>query len=138
MSHFIKVWLSAVPLIALVDFVWFSLIAGKFYDKYMGTFVSRTDGSIDIKLFPAVVVYLALAFGIAFFVLPKVSGTENFWSVFLTGAVFGLITYAIYDLTNYAFLTNWSLTLSLVDMAWGFVIGGIATVIIRHLDKFFA
>jgi len=138
MIHFIKVWLSAVPLIALVDFVWFSLIAGKFYDKYMGTFVSRTDGSIDIKLFPALLVYLALSFGVTFFVLPKVASVENLGHVFLVGAVFGLITYAIYDLTNYAFLTNWSLTLSLVDMSWGFVIGGIATVIIRYLDKFFA
>jgi uncharacterized membrane protein len=137
MIHFIKVWLSAVPLIALVDFIWFSLIAGKFYDTYMGTFVTRTNGSIDIKLFPALVVYLALAFGITFFVLPKVAGLEGLWHVFFIGAIFGLVTYVVYDMTNYAFLTNWSLTLSLVDMAWGFVIGGLSTVIVRYLDRFF-
>lgn len=136
MIHFIKVWLSTIPLIALVDFIWFSLIAGKFYDTYMGTFVSRTNGSIDIKLFPALLVYMALSFGIAFFVLPKVAGIESLAHVFLIGAIFGLVVYAVYDLTNYAFLTNWSLTLSLVDMAWGFVIGGISTVITRYLDRF--
>jgi len=34
------------------------------------------------------------------------------------GLVFGVITYGIYDLTNYATLDKWSLRYVVVDIAW--------------------
>ena len=33
--------------------------------------------------------------------------------------MFGLITYATYDLTNLATLKDWPVLLSIVDMLWG-------------------
>jgi len=39
----------------------------------------------------------------------------------LFGALFGLITYATYDLTNLATLKNWSLAVTVVDLIWGTV-----------------
>ena len=44
----------------------------------------------------------------------------------MLGAMFGLFCSATYDLTNLATLKNWSLPLSLIDMAWGAVLSGIA------------
>jgi uncharacterized membrane protein len=35
------------------------------------------------------------------------------------GALFGLITYATYDLTNLATLKNWPLLVTVVDLIWG-------------------
>jgi uncharacterized membrane protein len=40
------------------------------------------------------------------------------------GALFGLIAYATYDLTNLATLKNWPLTVTVVDLGWGAVLGG--------------
>ena len=40
-------------------------------------------------------------------------------SAVLYGALFGFCVYAAYDLTNLATLRGWSLTVSLVDLAWG-------------------
>nr|WP_040878888.1 DUF2177 family protein [Kaistia granuli] len=37
----------------------------------------------------------------------------------VVGAVLGLVAYGTYDMTNLATLKNWSLSLSVVDMAWG-------------------
>jgi uncharacterized membrane protein len=37
----------------------------------------------------------------------------------LRAALFGLITYATYDLTNLATLKDWPLLVSVVDMLWG-------------------
>ena len=41
----------------------------------------------------------------------------------LYGALFGFFTYATYDLTNQATLRNWTSSLTLVDVAWGTVLG---------------
>jgi len=49
------------------------------------------------------------------------------WSrVVLTGALFGLFCYAIYDLTNLATLRDWPLRLTLVDVAWGTALTAVA------------
>ena len=40
----------------------------------------------------------------------------------LFGALFGLITYATYDLTNLATLKDWPLVVTVVDLIWGTVL----------------
>ena len=47
----------------------------------------------------------------------------------LMGALFGLVAYATYDLTNQATLRNWPLALTLVDMTWGAVLSGLAAYV---------
>ncbi len=49
---------------------------------------------------------------------------EDSWRVALfTGAFFGFITYATYDLTNLATVKNWPLTVTIVDLLWGTILG---------------
>jgi len=38
------------------------------------------------------------------------------------GALFGLITYATYDLTNLATMKDWPLLVNVVDLIWGTVL----------------
>ena len=45
----------------------------------------------------------------------------------LYGALFGFFTYATYDLSNYATLRNWTLQLTLTDVAWGSILAAIAS-----------
>ena len=41
------------------------------------------------------------------------------------GALFGLLAYATYDLTNYATLRNWTLQITIVDLMYGTVVAGL-------------
>ena len=47
------------------------------------------------------------------------------------GALFGLIAYATYDMTNLATLKGFPLWIALVDMAWGVLISGCACAVAR-------
>ena len=40
----------------------------------------------------------------------------------VSAALFSFCVYAAYDLTNFATLRGWPLTVSLVDLAWGAVV----------------
>jgi len=42
--------------------------------------------------------------------------------VLILGALFGLITYATYDLTNLATVKDWPWIVTAVDLAWGGVL----------------
>ena len=45
------------------------------------------------------------------------------------GALFGFFTYATYDLTNYSTLRNWTVQLTLIDVAWGTFLAGITSAV---------
>jgi uncharacterized membrane protein len=53
------------------------------------------------------------------------------------GAIFGLVAYATYDLTNHATLKDWPLHVTLLDMAWGALLTGVTSVFVVYIINFF-
>ena len=51
------------------------------------------------------------------------------------GALFGLVSYGLYDLTNHATLRDWPAVLTIVDITWGVVICGTTAWIVAMLTK---
>jgi len=77
------------------------------------------------NLIPALIFYLIFIIGvIVFAVLPGYTN-ESIAKTILLGALFGLLTYSTYDLTNLATLKNWPISVTIIDIIWG---TGISTV----------
>jgi len=113
----------AVPFVA-IDMLWLSIMAERLYRPILGDILlPRPD------LRPAAVFYLVYPLGLlGFAVLPagdEVSGIR----ALMSGAFFGCITYATYDLTNQATLRNWSTVVTLADVGWGSLLGGVSAYI---------
>lgn len=119
----IKLYLLTVPVFFAIDMLWLGFFAKNFYSAELGTLL-RTD----FNWFAAVIFYLLFIGGILFFaVAPALAGGE--WKrALLYGALFGFMTYATYDLTNLATLRDWSVTVTLVDLAWGTVLSGLVAL----------
>lgn len=65
---------------------------------------------------------------IVFVVLPAVE-KESWVHALSYGALFGLITYATYDLTNLATLKDWPIAVTVVDLVWGMILAaGVSTI----------
>jgi len=58
---------------------------------------------------------------LVFVVVPGLQG-QPLQIVLIRAALYGLITYATYDLTNLATLKDWPVILSIVDIGWGMVL----------------
>ena len=72
----------------------------------------------------AALFYFVHAAGIVVFAIPQATG----WTTtLLYGALFGFFVYAAYDLTNLATLHGWSISVAVVDLAWGTAATAIAT-----------
>ena len=93
---------------AAIDYVWLGVIMKDFYVKELGK-------AIVPNIPAAIGVYVAMALLIFVFVLP-VAG-PSYLRVIGFGALFGLLTYAFYDLTNLAILSTWTTRLAAVDIA---------------------
>lgn len=111
---FIGKLLVAGGLMAVIDAVWLSVVANKFYKSQLGPLLLEKPNMI-----PAVIFYIIFVIGVVVFaVMPAVQAGD--WKVALgLGALLGLVTYATYDLTNHATLRGFPLTVVIVDLVWG-------------------
>ena len=121
---FLKLYLIAFITFLAVDMVWLVLIAKNFYAKYLGALMSPT-----VNWTAAIVFYLLFIVGVVVFVVSPAMKQQSWSHALLFGALFGLITYATYDLTNLATLKNWPLIVTVVDMIWGTVLSAAVSII---------
>jgi uncharacterized membrane protein len=102
----------------VLDGIWLGVLMKDFYRDQLAPIARLSNGQFAPHWGAALVVYVALGAGIALFVVPRASSVASAAGF---GALFGLITYAVYDFTNYATLRQWPFALTLVDVAWGAV-----------------
>jgi uncharacterized membrane protein len=66
--------------------------------------------------------------GLLIFVIRPALAQGEPLKALLMGALFGLISYATYDLSNLATLKDWPLVVTVVDLAWGTTLGGLVSL----------
>jgi len=110
-------YLIALPVFFVIDLLWIGFFANDFYTKQIG----HLRG--DIYWPAALAFYFIFLAGITFFAIYPAAQQSSVWQACLLGAAFGFFTYAAYDLTNMATLKDWPLLMTVVDIAWGTVLG---------------
>ncbi len=84
---------------------------------------------VSLNLFPAFLCYIALAFGINYFILRE---KKSLLDAFLLG----FIIYAVYETTNKATLKKWTNKIVIIDTLWGGILFTLTTIIMRKIYKF--
>ncbi|NGP17060.1 DUF2177 family protein [Devosia aurantiaca] len=113
---------AALVFLAL-DFVWLAIIARRFYQAEIGHLLRD-----KVNFVPADIFYLVYVAGIVgFAIIPALAAQSWLWA-FVAGLALGLVAYGTYDMSNLATLRNWSTKLSIVDMAWGSLLTGLAAL----------
>lgn len=117
MRNFLIAYGSTAVVFLVMDATWLTTMVDRVYrPRLAGLLLDQP------RLDAAVPFYLLYVLGVVVFaVLPGVRAQD--WTTTLwLGALLGLFAYGTYDLTNLATLRGWSVTVSVVDMAWGMVV----------------
>jgi len=121
---FLKLYAIALPVFFAIDMMWIGVVAKGFYAKQIGSLMKT-----DINWLAAITFYLLFIIGLVFFVIMPALEKGSWTYALLFGALFGLICYATYDLTNLAIAKDWPLMVTIVDMAWGAILAALVSVI---------
>lgn len=116
----------------VIDFFWLGIVAKNLYQREVGELLSK-----KVRIAPAFLTYILLSFGMFFFaVLPalKEGGLEM---ALVRGALFGLISYGVYDLTNLSTLAEWTVKVSVIDILWGIFISTLTSLASFKIGRFF-
>ncbi len=123
MLRYIAAFIASGVVFILLDFLWLAVIAQKLYQREIGTLLLAKPNMVA-----AVAFYLTYLAGTLYFAVRPGLMAGSWTTALFTGAAFGLVAYATYDLTNMATLNGFSWTVVAADLAWGaFVTSAVAT-----------
>jgi uncharacterized membrane protein len=133
MAYYLKLYFATLAVFFAVDMVWLAVISREFYKKHLGFLMSP-----DINWYAALIFYFLFIVGILVFVVLPGIKEDALPVMMVKAALFGLITYATYDLTNLATVKDWPLIITIVDLIWGMVLTTIVSVAGFFIGKWLA
>lgn len=129
---FIKLYAIALPVFFVIDMVWLVLIAKNFYRSQIGFLMAP-----NINWIAAIIFYLLFIVGLVIFVITPAIEKGSWIHALLFGALFWLVTYATYDLTNLALTKDWPLLVTIVDLIrWAVLAASVSIVTFFIASKF--
>jgi len=123
MAYYIKLYLATLVAFFAVDMLWLGLIARTFYKKHLGYLMAPS-----VNWTAAIIFYLMFIVGVLVFVVLPGLEKQSLKITLIRAVLFGLITYATYDLTNLATIRDWPLTVTIVDLIWGMVLTTLVSI----------
>lgn len=124
MNDWIIRFLVAGGVMAIFDAFWLTIVASKFYKSQIGQLLLEKP-----NMTAAVTFYIIYVIGIVAFVVSPALEKGSWQYALGYGALFGLVAYATYDLTNLSTLKGFTTKVVIVDMLWGMLLTAAVSVI---------
>lgn len=120
---------SALAMLPL-DAIWLGTVGRTFYKNELGGLL------LDRPAWGAALAfYLLYPIGVVVFAQAPALRDSSWLTALGYGALFGLMAYATYDLSNLATIRGFSTAVALVDMAWGAVLTALVAAIAYAVPK---
>lgn len=126
------VYLISFAVFIAIDFIWLAKLAPEIYRKSIGHLMADKPNLVAAGLF-----YLIFLFGLLIFVILPALDKGSLKHALLFGALFGLVTYATFDLTSQAVFKDWPTKITIIDLLWGsFLSASVAGVVYVIAKRF--
>ena len=115
--------ISAIAFV-IIDSIYLNLMKDYFYNQVKNV----QNSPLKLNFSATLICYLFLITGLNYFIIqPNKTPSDAF--------LLGIVIYVVYETTNLALLTNWSLMTAVVDTLWGGILFFLATVITNLFKK---
>ncbi|NKI57554.1 DUF2177 family protein [Labrenzia sp. PO1] len=121
MLKYVTAYIATVLVFLAVDYVWLTQVSTRFYLDRIGHLMMEKPNIAAASVF-----YLVYVVGIVIFAVAPALKADSLVTAIIFGALFGFFTYGTYDVTNYATLREWPVSVVLVDVAWGTVLSAVS------------
>jgi len=120
----VSTYLVTTTVFVAIDMAWLGFVARDFYRRQLGPLLAR-----QVNWPAAIAFHLLFIAGILTFVVYPAIEKNSFRRAVALGGLFGLVTYATYDLTNLATLPGFPPIVVAVDLVRGIVITGTVSTV---------
>ena len=119
MGLFFTALITSMVYFTLIDLGWIRFVVKPMYEKYFTNVLSTPS------IGPAIAFYVIFLSGLVYFVILPAIEKQKVSAALIPGAIYGLVTYATYDLTSMAVFKNWPLIVTIADIGWGILLASL-------------
>lgn len=130
MRQTLSAYLVAMIAFGIVDLIWISNVAAPMFRDMLQDALAT-----DVRLAPAIAFYVVFPAGLTYFAILPGLKSASVANTLISGGLFGLFTYATYDLTNYATLKGWTLETTLIDIAYGIIASALVAALSHAITQ---
>jgi len=127
--RYIFLWILAFLFTSAIDAVWHLVIFRKSYSEGMKPLARMTGERIVLKPVPGLLAQILVVTCIVVLILYGMQKGQ-LWEAALIGALCGILAITVYGFTNYAILKNWNMTLTILEVVWGPILGGLSGIFV--------
>jgi uncharacterized membrane protein len=130
--QYVYLYLLTVPVFFIIDMLWLGFVAKDFYQAKLGYLLGPVNWPAALTFYFVYIVGILI-----FAVVPTLTTGAPYTKALIMGALFGFFAYATYDLTNYATVKDWPLSVVVIDILWGIVLTGSVATASYFIGKHF-
>ena len=113
-SNVFVVYLISVFAFIAIDYIWLAKVSPKLYRENIGHLMAEKP-----NLKAALLFYAVFLVGLSYFVLWPALELRSIGNIVIPAVIYGLTTYATFDLTSQAVFKKWPRKITIIDLAWG-------------------
>lgn len=127
--RYLFIWFLSFIFTSAIDALWHLGIFGKLYSEGIKPVARMSEGKMAFNAFAGLAAQVLVVTCIVFLVLYKTQ-KDGLLDAALIGMAAGILAITVYGFTNYALLKNWNLTLTVLEVVWGPILGGLTGIFV--------
>jgi len=97
-------------------------------DSWNRLLIKIQGSELKVRPISTVLVYVSMLFGLTMFVLKDFKKGDSIKQAVLRAGMLGLVIFSVYELTNFAIITNWEIKYVFMDSIWGTILFSLTTL----------
>lgn len=123
----------------ILDYLYLGVFGGN--QKYLKIHKRIQGKTVEPRWYSIITAYLILALGVYYFAVKPfenvvLSGTA-IYIILITGAMFGFVSYGIYNFTNHSLFENYPLSIVIQDTLWGTIASALVAISVLYENEYF-
>jgi uncharacterized membrane protein len=131
--RYLALWALSFIFTSLIDAAWHLVIFRKPYAAGLRPIARMNGSKFAFNGAAGLLSQLLVVTCIVLLVLYKSGGGA--WPALVVGALAGVLAVSVYGITNFALLKDWGMSVTILELIWGPVLGGLSGLFIIWLKS---
>ena len=125
--EFIVIYSAMLFIYVIVDFVWITLFMQPYFTANLSHLLRESVGTSFLLTYGSIF-FIFYVVGLYWFGVRAGIASSSALTATLSGGFLGFLAYGTYGLTNYIFFKGYPLSITLLDITWGSLLGGVVSL----------
>lgn len=133
--EYVAIWFAAFFVMSALDALWHLGLFGWAYRPDFRSVARMVDGKLALQPIPGLISQVFVVGALMTMVILSVRGGQGYPLNVLVGALGGVLAISVYGLVNQALIKNWTWRLTLLELVWGPIIGGLGGLFVAWMYR---